>query len=75
VQTTPGFFAAIHPLLPMTYVVQALRHAIDGGPAGTVTTGVLALLGYGAGALVLTVLVAYRARRLSPSDLHPELVV
>jgi putative membrane protein len=75
VQTTPGFFQAIHPLLPMTYVVEALRHTIDGGPAGTVTTGVLALLGYGAGALALTVLVAYRARRLSPSALHPELVI
>jgi putative membrane protein len=75
VQTTPGFFQAIHPLLPMTYVVEALRHAIDGGPAGTVTTGVLALLGYGAGALALTVLVAYRSRRLSPSALHPELVI
>jgi putative membrane protein len=75
VQTTPGFFQAIHPLLPMTYVVEALRHAIDGGPAGTVTTGVLTLLGYGAGALALTVLVAYRSRRLSPSALHPELVV
>jgi putative membrane protein len=75
VQTTPGFFQAIHPLLPMTYVVEALRHTIDGGPAGTVTTGVLALLGYGAGALAMTVLVAYRSRRLSPSALHPELVI
>jgi putative membrane protein len=40
-----------------------------------VTTGVLALLGYGAAALALTVLVAYRSRRLSPSALHPELVI
>jgi putative membrane protein len=75
VQTTPVFFQAIHPLLPMTYVVQALRHAIDGGPAGTVTTGMLALLGYGAVALALTVLVALRSRRLTTSDLHPELVI
>jgi putative membrane protein len=75
VQTTPGFFQAVHPLLPMTYVVEALRHAIDGGPAGTVIVGLLALLGYGAGALVLTVLVAHRSRRLTPSVLHPELVI
>jgi putative membrane protein len=75
VQTTPGFFQVIHPLLPMTYVVEALRHVIDGGPAGTVLTGVLALLAYGAGALALTVLVAYRSRRLTPSALHPELVI
>lgn len=75
VQTTPGFFQAIHPLLPMTYVVEALRHAIDGGPAGTVVTGALALLGYGLGALALTVAVARRSCRLTPSDLHPELVI
>ena len=75
VQTTPGFFQAVHPLLPMTYVVEALRHTIDGGPAGTVVTGVLALLAYGLGASVLTVAVARRGRRLTPSDLHPELVI
>jgi putative membrane protein len=75
VQTSPDFFQAIHPLLPMTYVVDALRHAIDGGPAGTVVTGGLALLGYGLVALALTVAVAHRSRRLTPSDLHPELVI
>ncbi|MEU7901988.1 YhgE/Pip domain-containing protein [Actinoplanes sp. NPDC049118] len=75
VQTTPGFFQAIHPVLPMTYVVGALRHAIDGGSAGTVITGMLVLLGYGLGALALTVAVARRARRLTPSALHPELVI
>ncbi|MEV4638498.1 YhgE/Pip domain-containing protein [Actinoplanes sp. NPDC049548] len=75
VQTTPSFFQMIHPLLPMTYVVEALRHTIDGGPAGTVVTGVLALLGYGVGALALTVAVARGKRRLSSSDLHPELVI
>ncbi|AGZ45479.1 YhgE/Pip domain-containing protein [Actinoplanes friuliensis] len=75
VQTTPGFFQVIHPLLPMTYVVDVLRHAIDGGPAGTVVTGMLALLGYGLGALALTVAVARGKRRLTPSDLHPELVI
>lgn len=38
-------------------------------------TGVLVLLGYGVGALITTVLVAHRARRLTPSALHPELVL
>ncbi|MGA5302884.1 YhgE/Pip domain-containing protein [Nucisporomicrobium flavum] len=75
VQTTPWFFQAIHPLLPMTYVVEALRHTIDGGPTGTVVTGVLALLAYGLGALALTVAVARRKRRLTRTDLHPELVI
>ena len=75
VQTTPGFFQAIHPLLPMTYVVEALRHAIDGGPAGTVVHGGLLLVAYGLGAVLLTLVVAHRSRRLTPSALHPELVV
>jgi putative membrane protein len=75
VQTTPGIFQAVHPLLPMTYVVEALRHAIDGGPAGTVILGLLSLTGYGVGALAVTVLVAWRSRRLTPSVLHPELVI
>ncbi|GIF18526.1 putative membrane protein [Actinoplanes tereljensis] len=75
VQTTPGFFQAIHPLLPMTYVVEAMRHTIDGGASGPVVTGVLALLAYGLGSLVLTVLVAHRSRRLTPSALHPELAI
>ncbi|MCY1145233.1 YhgE/Pip domain-containing protein [Actinoplanes sp. Pm04-4] len=75
VQTSPGFFQAIHPLLPMTYVVQAARHTIDGGPWGTVVQGVLVLMAYGLGALALTVLTARRSRRLSMSDLHPELVI
>ena len=75
VQTTPGFFHAIHPLLPMTYVVEAARHAIDGGPAGTVLIGVLALLAYGIGSLLLTIVVAHRGRQLTPSKLHPELAI
>jgi putative membrane protein len=75
VQTTPGFFQAIHPLLPMTYVVQAVRHAIDGGTEWPVRAGIVALLAYGLGSLLLTVFMAYRSRRLTPSGLHPELVI
>ncbi|WP_306205526.1 YhgE/Pip family protein [Actinoplanes sp. RD1] len=75
VETSPGFFQAIHPLLPMTYTVGALRHTIDGGPAGTVVSGLVALLAYGLGALALTIVVAHRKRRLTPSALHPELVI
>ena len=75
VQTTPWFFQAIHPLLPMSYVVEAARHAIDGGAAGPVVTGVLVLTAYAIGALILTVAVAHRGRRLTPSALHPELAI
>jgi putative membrane protein len=75
VHTTPGFFQAIHPLLPMTYVVEAARHAIDGGAAGPVVTGVLVLMAYAIGSWILTLIVARRARRLTPSALHPELAI
>ncbi|MEV5764287.1 YhgE/Pip domain-containing protein [Micromonospora sp. NPDC052213] len=73
VQTSPGFFQAIHPWLPMTYVVTALRHTVNGGSAGPVGTGALVLAGFGAAALALTVVTARRARRLTPATLHPEL--
>ena len=36
VQTSPGFFNAIHPFLPMSYVVEALRRLITGGGLGPV---------------------------------------
>ncbi|MGK5678694.1 YhgE/Pip family protein [Actinoplanes sp. URMC 104] len=75
VQTSPEFFQAIHPFLPMTYVVQAVRHAVDGGPWGTVLTGAALLVAYGMGAFVLTLLAAHRSRRMTVADLHPELVL
>jgi len=75
VQTTPGFFQAIHPLLPMTYVVEAVRHAVDGGAAAAVVTGVLALAAYAIGSVLLIVAVAHRSRRLTSSALHPELAI
>jgi putative membrane protein len=65
----------MHPLLPMTYMVEALRHTIDGGPTGTVTAGALALLGFGTVSLALTIATARRSRRLTPSKLHPQLVI
>ncbi|NJP31776.1 YhgE/Pip family protein [Micromonospora thermarum] len=75
VETSPGFFQAIHPWLPMSYLVTALRHTINGGAVGPVVTGVLVLVAFGAGALVLTGLAARRARRLTPATLHPELAM
>jgi putative membrane protein len=75
VQTSPAFFRAIHPYLPMTYVVDGLRHLINGGPAGTVITGLAVLAAFAAGAFTLTTLAARRARRLTPATLHPDLVM
>lgn len=75
VQTSPGFFQAIHPWLPMSYVVDGLRHTLNGGPTAPVLRAVLVLVGFGVAALVLTTLAARRSRRLTPSKLHPELAM
>ncbi|BBH64323.1 membrane protein [Actinoplanes sp. OR16] len=75
VQTSPGFFQAVHPFLPMTYVVESMRHAIDGGSAATVAHAALILAGFGLVAGLLTVVLAGRKRRMRAADLHPELVL
>lgn len=75
VQTSPGFFQAIHPWLPMTYVVDGLRHTINGGRAAPVLTAALVLVAFGLGALALGVGAARRSRRLTPAKLHPELTM
>ncbi|MEH0840866.1 YhgE/Pip domain-containing protein [Micromonospora sp. CPCC 205711] len=75
VQTSPGFFQAVHPWLPMSYVVQGLRHTVNGGPTTTVVTGALVLVAFGVGALLLTIGAARRSRRMTPAKLHPELTM
>ncbi|MEO3972962.1 YhgE/Pip domain-containing protein [Streptomyces sp. CAU 1734] len=73
VQTSPGFFNAIHPFLPMTYVVEALRRLITGGGLEPVWLGTLVLLAFTAGALALTALSARRKQVWTLDRLHPEL--
>ncbi|MFF2719064.1 YhgE/Pip family protein [Streptomyces sp. NPDC058011] len=73
VQTSPGFFGAIHPFLPMTYVVEGLRRLITGGPLGPVWLGCAVLAAFTVGALALTAWTARRKQVWSLSRLHPEL--
>ncbi|MFE7135304.1 YhgE/Pip family protein [Streptomyces sp. NPDC057638] len=73
VQTSPGFFNAIHPFLPMSYVVDALRRLITGGGLTPVWQGTLVLLAFTAAALALTALTARRKQVWSLDRLHPEL--
>ncbi|MET8504655.1 YhgE/Pip domain-containing protein [Streptomyces sp. NPDC004787] len=73
VQTSPGFFNAIHPYLPMTYVVEALRRLITGGGIGPVWQAVAVLAAFTAGALALTALSARRKQVWTLDRLHPEL--
>ncbi|MFI0978716.1 YhgE/Pip family protein [Streptomyces sp. NPDC021093] len=73
VQTSPAFFNAIHPFLPMTYVVEGLRRLISGGGLEPVWTGSLVLAAFTAGALALTALSARRKQVWTLDRLHPEL--
>jgi putative membrane protein len=73
VQTSPAFFNAIHPFLPMTYVVEGLRRLISGGGLEPVWTGSLVLAAFTAGALALTALSAHRKQVWTLDRLHPEL--
>ncbi|MEV0181249.1 YhgE/Pip domain-containing protein [Streptomyces sp. NPDC050625] len=73
VQTSPGFFNAIHPFLPMSYVVAALRRLITGGGLGPVWQACAVLIAFTAGALALTALSARRSQVWTLDRLHPEL--
>jgi putative membrane protein len=73
VQTSPGFFNAIHPFLPMSYVVAALRRLITGGGLGPVWQACAVLVAFTAGALALTALSARRSQVWTLDRLHPEL--
>ncbi|MFJ9904847.1 YhgE/Pip family protein [Streptomyces sp. NPDC101152] len=73
VETSPGFFNALHPLLPMSYVVEALRRLITGGGMGPVWHACVVLVAFTAGALALTALSARRRQVWTLDRLHPEL--
>lgn len=73
VQTSPGFFNAIHPFLPMSYVVESLRVLITGGGLGPVRQGCAVLAAFTAGALALTTVAARRGQVWTLDHLHPEL--
>ncbi|WP_030756531.1 YhgE/Pip family protein [Streptomyces griseus] len=73
VQTSPGFFNAVHPFLPMTHVVEALRRLITGGGLGPVWQAVAVLAAFTLGALALTAVTARRKQVWTLDRLHPEL--
>ncbi|MER7666615.1 MULTISPECIES: YhgE/Pip domain-containing protein [unclassified Streptomyces] len=73
VQTSPAFFNAIHPFLPMSYVVDALRRLITGGGLGPVWEASAVMLAFTAGALALTAISARRRQVWTLDRLHPEL--
>ncbi|MGW7516752.1 YhgE/Pip family protein [Streptomyces sp. NPDC054796] len=73
IQTSPGFFNALHPFLPMSYVVEGLRHLITGGELWPVWRACAVLAAFTVGALALTAVTARRKQVWSLDRLHPEI--
>ena len=75
VQTTPEFFQAVHPFLPMSYAVDGLRQLITGGADGRLWISVTYLFTMLIASLAVTAWRAGRMRTWTLSRLHPALTI
>ncbi|WP_166345287.1 YhgE/Pip domain-containing protein [Phytoactinopolyspora limicola] len=73
VETLPAPFQVLHPLLPMTYLVDGLRVAVTGGNVDHLLRDVVVLAGFLVVALVGTVVVVAAKRTWTMPRLHPVL--
>jgi len=69
----PGFFQAISPFLPMTYVVGGLRQVVSGGDMHVLLGDAAVLLVFGVVSLLITTAAAARAQTYTMERLHPSL--
>jgi putative membrane protein len=72
-QIAPGFFDVVHPLLPMTYTIDAFRHAISGGEPGALTRDLVVTVAFLLGALAVATWAVARQRTWTIARLKPEL--
>ncbi|MEZ0165431.1 YhgE/Pip domain-containing protein [Kineococcus sp. LSe6-4] len=75
VGTSPAFFQALHPFLPMSYAADGLRHLITGAATGPVLLDAGVLAAFGVLALGVTVLACHRRRVWTVGKLHPSLTL
>lgn len=75
VETTPAFFRAANPLLPMSYSVTGLRQVITGGVDGRLWGAVAYLAAVLIGSLAVTAWRAGRLRTWNLARLHPALEI
>ncbi|GAB3561192.1 YhgE/Pip domain-containing protein [Spelaeicoccus albus] len=73
VATSPGFFQAISPFMPMTYAVRGLRILTAGGDGAIVGGCVLVLVVTTCLALLATIAASHRGRMWTVGKLHPSL--
>ena len=74
-ETLPTVFKALHPVLPMSYLVDGLRVTITGGNSAHLVQDVLVLAAFGVVAVALTILAVSRRREWRIADLKPELSI
>jgi putative membrane protein len=70
-QTGPSPFQTVHPAMPITYVVDALRVCISGGPDWRLIRAVIVLAGILVVSLALTALAVVRQRSWTMARLKP----
>jgi putative membrane protein len=75
IQTVPTFFQAIHPFLPMSYVVEGLRQTIAGGDVTVVARCALALAAFLVLGLAGTLISVHRQRAVTMARLRPALAL
>lgn len=75
VETTPGFFAAIHPFMPATYVVDGLRALMGGGIDSRFWLALTFMVGLLVVSLAVSAFAASRQKVWTISRLHPELAI
>ncbi|AUG75907.1 ABC transporter [Kitasatospora sp. MMS16-BH015] len=71
--TTPAFFQALHPLLPMTYLIDGLRVTVSGGLTSHLARDAVLLAGFGLLCLALTAVSLRRQRVWTMARLHPDI--
>ncbi|MFJ8043222.1 YhgE/Pip family protein [Kitasatospora sp. NPDC096147] len=75
VSTAPAFFKAIHPLLPMTYLIDGLRVTVSGGQSAHLLRDGVVLLAFGVAFLALTTVAVHRRRVWTVARLHPDIAL
>jgi putative membrane protein len=74
-QISPEIFQIIHPILPMTYTIDAFRYAISGGETAHLTRDIIVIAGFLALALLGSLLAVVRQRQWTLARLKPELEI
>ncbi|MET0604340.1 MAG: YhgE/Pip domain-containing protein [Baekduia sp.] len=74
-QISPEIFQIVHPILPMTYTIDAFRYAISGGETAHLTRDIIVIAGFLAVALLGSLLAVARQRQWTLARLKPELEI